>query len=73
MSMAKMRKRGWIWILVGIGLQVGGLLADRPFVVRGTGIPFAPVIIGLGVILLLWDYIKARKEAERGDSPTPPP
>lgn len=70
----KMRKRGWIYILIGIGIHVGGILANRPFVVRGTSIPFGPIVAGLGVILLAWDYVQARKEAARGgDPPTAAP
>ncbi len=69
----KMRKRGWIWLLIGVFLYVGGLLAKRPLVLRGTEIPFGVIVIGLGAVLLIWDYLQARKEAQRGDPPTPPP
>jgi hypothetical protein len=69
----KMRKRGWIYILIGIGLYVGGILGALPLVVRGTNIPFGPVLVGLGVLLLAWDYWRARQEAREGDPPTPPP
>lgn len=73
----KMRKRGWFYILIGIGLYVGGILGTLPLVVRGTNIPFGPVLAGAGVLLLAWDYVQARKEAAReaagGDPPTAPP
>ncbi len=69
----KVRRRGGVWLLIGIFAYVGGLLANIPLVLRGTEIPWGLIVIGLGVVLLIWDYVQARREAKRGDPPTPPP
>jgi hypothetical protein len=70
LHLARMRKRGLVWLLVGVALYVVGISADRPFVLRGTQIPFGFILMGLGVALLIWDYVQARRAG--GDPPTPP-
>jgi hypothetical protein len=70
----KMRKRGPIWVLIGVVIYIGGILAERPLLLRGTEIPFGLIVIGMGLLLLLVDFLRARrglKEDERGDPPTP--
>ena len=66
LDLARMRKRGIVWLLIGVALYVIGISADRPFVLRGTQIPFGFILMGLGVALLVWDYFRARRS---GDEP----
>jgi len=70
----KLSLRGIIWILVGIAVLFVGYAMHRPFVLRGTSVPFWLIVVALGVILLIYDAVKARRSAQdRGDPPTPPP
>jgi len=70
MDFAKMRKRGIVWSLIGVAVYIAGIAADRPFVLRGTQVPFGFVLMGVGVAILVWDYVQYRKSG--GDPPTPP-
>jgi hypothetical protein len=69
MSQTTMRKRGWVYIVIGAILYVLGIAGILPLVVRGTSIPFAPVVAALGVLLLVWDYVQARKGGRSTDAP----
>ena len=62
--------RGVVWVLVGLGLLVANFVG-LPLRLRGTDFPFWVVIVGLGVVLFVWDLVKARREKE--DSPPGPP
>ena len=66
----KIRVRGFVWVLVGVGLLVANYVG-LPLRLRGTDFPFWIVIAGLGVVLIVWDSMKARKEKE--DLPPGPP
>jgi hypothetical protein len=68
----KMRKRGFVWILVGIGLYVYGMVSHQPVVLRGTQVPFWIILIGLGVILIGWDTLHYRKELAKAPPPIDP-
>jgi hypothetical protein len=66
----KMRKRGLIWIFLGVVLYLGGILImERPFVLRGTRVPFGLVLVGLGVVLLVWDLVHYRRERAKDPPP----
>jgi hypothetical protein len=64
------RKRGIVWIVVGVGLLVANFFLETPLVLRGTSLPFWPFVMGLGVIILAIDVWRWRKQ---GDSGSPPP
>jgi hypothetical protein len=66
----KMRVRGLVWLFVGLVLWLGGILImDRPLVLRGTNVPFGPIVMGMGALLLVWDFVQHR----RARTEEPPP
>ena len=69
LDFARMRKRGIVWFLIGVAVYIIGIAAERPFVLRGTEIPFGFVLMGVGAAILIWDYVQSRKTG--GDPPTP--
>jgi hypothetical protein len=66
----KVSLRGLIWVLVGLALLFANY-AGLPLSVRGTRFPFWIVIVALGVVLLVWDAVKARRRKEDSDPPPP--
>ena len=58
--------RGLTWVGVGVALLVVGLAIGRPFVVRGTNIPFGLVVVGLGLIVMAYDGWKASRRKDDG-------
>jgi hypothetical protein len=62
-------RRGFIWILIGLALFVANFVLETPLVLRGTELPFWPFVVGVGLIILIIDAVRARR---RGDSDPPP-
>jgi hypothetical protein len=54
--------RGLVWIGVGAIVVGIGLATGRPWVIRGTRIPWGLIVIGAGAILLAWDTWKKRSK-----------
>lgn len=68
-ELSKMRKRGYVWLFVGVLLTLGSyLILEKPLVVRGTNIPFGPVILAVGALILGWDLLHFRRERAREGS-----
>jgi hypothetical protein len=55
-----MRKRGFVWVGVGLLVYVISLLIDRPIVVRGTQFPLGWAIAAMGLVIAGWDAWKHR-------------
>lgn len=64
-----MRLRGLVWLGIGLLLWVGGLLLDRPIVLRWTHVPLGIIIMGFGVLYLAYDAWARR----RAKPPAQPP
>jgi len=60
----RISKRGLVWVGVGVLVQVISMLIDRPIVVRWTSIPLGLAIVGIGVVIILWDLWKQRHRRE---------
>jgi hypothetical protein len=72
--MVKVSKRGIAWMGAGVVVYVVGLLMGQQFVLRGTRVPFWPLVMGIGAIILVIDLIRGRgaKKSEE-EPPTPAP
>ena len=59
---AKHAVRGLVWTAIGVAVFAYAEATDTPIVVRGTSIPWGLVVAGTGVVLLVVDLIRKRKE-----------
>ncbi len=60
-------KRGFIWLLVAVGVFVAGFFLEEPLVLRGTSLPFWPFVLGVAGIILLIDVVRHRRRGDSGD------
>jgi hypothetical protein len=64
----RISQRGLVWFGVGVIVYVVSLLLDRPILLRWTQIPLGFVIMGLGVAIIVWDAVKARRKESSKES-----
>jgi hypothetical protein len=59
---AKHAVRGLVWTAIGVAVYAYSEATNTPIVVRGTHISWGLLVIGTGVVLLVVDLIRKRKE-----------
>lgn len=57
--------RGVVWMAIGLGVYAYGEATDTPIVIRGTEVSWGLVVAGIGVVILLWDLVRGRKQIDR--------